>query len=369
MVFLTIMDIDFGSGWHVIGFKPRQSYFNPRDQRSTIGINVLALRMITSRIGRIGRGRQSRLELFLRCTKPFCTAKTALSTSKPEAEASDDYKPGFFSRNPAVTLGGIALGIGLYLYRNAHNKSKFAALQEPFTEDAVISPYEAWELRSKNNLTEATFTLLCEDIFRSFPTRKATVKELDQFTASKLAEVCPNGLQKAHHLERVLALIEKDASGKVDIDAFLVALSLAVKGAVEDRLRCIYKIATLADASLVTDNISERSSEDDPEEMSDIVSRSSVEKILGLLLLTSQIPSEKRVVQKDQANYFLKDYEVASPCALLQAAIQANEKQNDNPRLQSAESISFEEFSRLFRGKDICVWGECFSSTKKKMKN
>ena len=87
----------------------------------------------------------------------------------------------------------------------------------------------------------------------------------------------------------MLALIEKDASGKVDIDAFLVALSLAVKGAVEDRLRCIYKIATLADASLVTDNISERSSEDDPEEMSDIVSRSSVEKILGRILSSSWI--------------------------------------------------------------------------------
>ncbi|CCI46665.1 unnamed protein product [Albugo candida] len=314
-----------------------------------------------SRIGRIGRGRLSRWKLFERCNKPFCTAKTTTLTTKSDAETSDQYTPGFFSRNPAITLGGIALGIGIYLYRNAHNRRTFATVQEPFTENAVISPYEAWELRSKNNLTEADFKRLVEEIVRSFPLGIATIKELDQFTASKLIEICPNGLQKAHHLERVLELLQRDSSGRVNVDAFLVALSLAVKGAVEDRLRCIYTIAALSDAAWMDDDATE-----DPRE---VVSRQSVEKILDLLLLTFQIPSEKRVVEENQANFFLKDYKVASSCALLEAAIRADEKQTESPRLQTADAFSFEEFCRLLRGKDICVWGECFSNTKKKMKN
>lgn len=61
----------------------------------------------------------------------------------------------------------------------------------------------------------------------------------------------------------------------MNVDAFLVALSLAVKGAVEDRLRCIYTIAALSDAALMDDDATE-----DPRE---VVSRQSVEKILGEL--------------------------------------------------------------------------------------
>lgn len=140
-----------------------QCSVGPSSRRSRRALEALLLNlvaifdindsMIMSRIGRIGRGRLSRWKLFERCNKPFCTAKTTTLTTKTNAETSDQYTPGFFSRNPAITLGGIALGIGIYLYRNAHNRRTFATVQEPFTENAVISPYEAWELRSKNNLT------------------------------------------------------------------------------------------------------------------------------------------------------------------------------------------------------------------------
>lgn len=63
------------------------------------------------------------------------------------------YKPGIFSRNPGLTLGGIVLAIGLYVYRSSRGKRNFEAVQTPIAEAAVISPYEAWELRSSNDIT------------------------------------------------------------------------------------------------------------------------------------------------------------------------------------------------------------------------
>lgn len=68
-------------------------------------------------------------------------------------EEPPKYKPGFFSRNPGVTLGGIVLAIGLYVYRSSRNKKNFESVQTPIAEVAVISPYEAWELRSSNEIT------------------------------------------------------------------------------------------------------------------------------------------------------------------------------------------------------------------------
>lgn len=68
-------------------------------------------------------------------------------------EEAPKYKPGFFSRNPGVTLGGIVLAIGLYVYRSSRGKKNFEAVQTPIAEAAVISPYEAWELRSSNDIS------------------------------------------------------------------------------------------------------------------------------------------------------------------------------------------------------------------------
>lgn len=69
------------------------------------------------------------------------------------ADEPPKYKPGWFSRNPGVTLGGIVLAIGLYVYRGTRNKRHFDETQAPIAERAVISPYEAWELRSANDIT------------------------------------------------------------------------------------------------------------------------------------------------------------------------------------------------------------------------
>lgn len=94
--------------------------------------------------------------------KPAAASNTAAANANGEGAAAGaegeapKYKPGWFSRNPGITLGGIVLAIGLYVYRGTQNKKNFDAIQVPIAEEAVISPYEAWELRSANDVTYAS---------------------------------------------------------------------------------------------------------------------------------------------------------------------------------------------------------------------
>lgn len=95
-------------------------------------------------------------------TPPPAKDASAGTGAGQEEEEAPKYKPGWFSRNPGVTLGGIFLAIVLYIYRGSKNKKNFEALQNPIAEEAVISPYEAWELRSSNSVTYVcVFWLSC----------------------------------------------------------------------------------------------------------------------------------------------------------------------------------------------------------------
>jgi hypothetical protein len=70
-----------------------------------------------------------------------------------EEKEENKHNPSWFSRNPGITLGGIIMAIVLYVYRGSKNKKNFDKIQQSIAEEAVISPYEAWELRSTNNIT------------------------------------------------------------------------------------------------------------------------------------------------------------------------------------------------------------------------
>ncbi|KAF1316452.1 hypothetical protein FI667_g15403, partial [Globisporangium splendens] len=273
-------------------------------------------------------------------------------------EEAPKYKPGWFSRNPGITLGGILLSIGLYIYRGTQNKKNFDALQAPIAEEAVISPYEAWELRSANDITPEVYESVRAGVFKAFPTRKAAMEHFDQYLGFKLAESCPNGLRNAYHLERVLLSLERDENKKIDVDALMVAFSMTVKGAAEDRLQCLFDLATES---------SGEPQEDEPERE---ITQQQLERLLELLLKTYQIPSEKRVLAADE-KYPFQQYKAATPHDLLETDQQA---QVDAKKITAAEansrsSYTFEAFSEIMRGKTICVWGECFANSKKRMKN
>ncbi|EGZ04788.1 hypothetical protein PHYSODRAFT_342977 [Phytophthora sojae] len=318
----------------------------------------------------------------LQHTAAAATATSASSTSSTSSsstgadssnggsgEEPPKYKPGWFSRNPGVTLGGILLGSGCYIYRGSRGKKNFEALQTPIAEAAMISPYEAWELRSSNNITPETFEDVRGGVARAFPSGKASMQHFDQYLGFKLAQACPAGVSKAYHLERVLLSLEQDTDRKSDVDAQMVAFSMAVKGAVDERLRILFNLATNAPPgeALNAKSEDEKKEEADTREMT----QEQLERLLHLLLETYQIPSEKRVLAVEGAKYPFQEYVAATPSDMLKAAVQAQvaDKKITEEEARERQAYTFEAFSQIMRGKTVCLWGECFSNSKKKMKN
>ncbi|KAG1695788.1 hypothetical protein DVH05_019127 [Phytophthora capsici] len=307
-----------------------------------------------------------RLQRSLRASRAL---RLQYSTASPPAagEEPPKYKPGWFSRNPGVTLGGILLGIGFYIYRGSRGKKNFEALQNPIAESSCISPYEAWELRSSNNITPATFEDVRDGVTRAFPSGKATMQHFDQYLGFKLSQACPTGVSKAYHLERVLLSLETDNDRKSDVDAQLVAFSMAVKGAVDERLRILFNLATNAPPGEALDSNEEEKKEGETREMT----KEQLERLLHLLLETYQIPSEKRVLAVEDAKYPFQEYVAATPSDMLKSAVQAQikDKKITEEEARERQTFTFEAFSQIMRGKTVCLWGECFSNSKKKMKN
>ncbi|KAF1783432.1 hypothetical protein GQ600_2776 [Phytophthora cactorum] len=256
------------------------------------------------------------------------------------------YKPGWFSRNPGVTLGGILLGIGFYIYRGSRGKKNFEALQNPIAEAAVISPYEAWELRSSNNITPDIFEDVRAGVTKAFPSGKATMQHFDQYLGFKLAQSCPTGVSKAYHLERVLLSLETNADRKSDVDAQMVAFSMAVKGAVDERLRVLFNLATDTPAGEALGSNEEKKEEVDTREMSQ----------------EQDVPDpvEKRVLAVEDAKYPFQEYIAATPSDMLKSAVQAQikDKKITEEEARDRQTYTFEAFSQIMRARP-----------KKKMKN
>ncbi|KAJ0390610.1 hypothetical protein P43SY_011276 [Pythium insidiosum] len=92
---------------------------------------------------------------------------------------------------------------------------------------------------------------------------------------------------------------------------------------------------------------------------------------LGLLQDTYQIPSEKRVLPNEEVQYPFQEFKAATPYEMLQAAVQAqvDAKQITSEEANARSAYTFEAFSQIMKGKTVCLWGECFANSKKKMKN
>ncbi|CEG35489.1 uncharacterized protein PHALS_11368 [Plasmopara halstedii] len=307
-------------------------------------------------------------------TAPSATVTAALNSDGSKSSVSVNgsgeeppkYKPGWFSRNPGVTLGGILLGISAYIYRGSCGKNNFESLRIPIEEAAVISPYEAWELRSSNNITPEVFEDVRNGVTKAFPSGKASMQHFDQYLGFKLAQVCPTGMKKGYHLERVLLSLKTDADRKSDIDAQMVAFSMAVKGTVDERLRMLFNLATNAPAGEALKSIEEEKNNDTRE-----MTQEQMERLLQLLLETCQIPSEKRVLAIEDAKYPIQKYKVATPSELLMSAEQAqtNDTKIKKEETHNCQMYTFEAFSQIMRGKIVCLWGECFTNSKKKMRS
>lgn len=161
--------------------------------------------------------------------------------------------------------------------------------------------------------------------------------------------------------------LERDAEQKIDVDAMLVAFSMAVKGAVDERLQCLFNLATRAPVSASDDESDAEAAESvDGRE----ISQGELERLLQLLLETYQIPSEKRVLPVEE-KYPFQVYKSADAHDLLSAAVQAQvaDKKISADEANERSAYTFEAFSQIMRSKQVCLWGECFANAKKRMKN
>ncbi|ETW09565.1 hypothetical protein H310_00116 [Aphanomyces invadans] len=275
--------------------------------------------------------------------------KVAAETTKGTPPADNATpRPGFFSRHPEIFFLAGLLGIGGYIYRSSVNNKKFNAVQNDLAEKTPISPFEAYELRSQNSITPEVFDAVKKQAKRYFPSNEATVAEFDLCLGTVLQGTA---MKNTHHLERVLLSLPKNANGKVDVNLLLVAFSLAVKGSVDERLESLFALPL---ASKPTDDAT--------------LTKAQIEKVLGYVLDTFQVPSEKRVVALEDKAYPYQEYAVATPDQLLDAAVSVSIKAKTID--EGTQQFNMDQFALLMKSKAICIWGECYnSSSKKRMKN
>ncbi|KAF0751584.1 hypothetical protein AaE_006321 [Aphanomyces astaci] len=279
-------------------------------------------------------------------------AETATESKAAEVKAAATEtptpRPGFFSRHPEIVFLAGLVGIGGYIYRSSVNNKKFNEVQNDLAEKTPISPYEAYELRSQNAITPEVFDAVKKQAKRYFPSNEATVAEFDLCLGSVLQGTA---MKNTHHLERVLLSLPKNINGKIDVDLLVVAFSLAVKGSVDERLESLFALplaAKLTGSSTLT--------------------KAQVEHVLGHVLDTYQIPSEKRVVALEDKAYPYQEYAIATPGQILDAAVATSVKAKTLD--EGTEQFNLDQFALLMKSKAVCVWGECYnSSSKKRMKN
>lgn len=72
----------------------------------------------------------------------------------------------------------------------------------------------------------------------------------------------------------MLLSLKRDEQDKIDVDALMIAFSMAVKGAVEDRLQCLFDLATESTADISDDD-------DDAAEDTREITQPQFERLLG----------------------------------------------------------------------------------------
>lgn len=172
----------------------------------------------------------------------------------------------------------------------------------------------------------------------------------------------------------MLLSLERDEDHKCNVDAMLVAFSMAVKGGVDDRLRCLFNLAANAPAAspvVAVDADADPEAQPEPVEDAREVSQPELERLLQFLLETYQIPSEKRVVAVEDVKFPFQEYKAAEPHDLLEAAVQAqvDAKKITAEEANARSAYTFDAFAQIMRSKPVCLWGECFANGKKRMKN
>ena len=179
-------------------------------------------------------------------------------------------------------------------------------------------------------------------------------------------------LQLGHYLDRVVLCTQPEEGREVDVLVFLCALSLSLNSDVEER------VAALLDAMLALTGGGEGGEEGEGKK----IDRRALEKLLGGLVATAQVPAEVLVKPDKTKEYPFQSYEVASIEEIVDKAIvegkerhekrvkdakKAGEELPGPPPLGGEEGgregggrLNLDELVQMLETKAICAWGECY---------
>ena len=180
-------------------------------------------------------------------------------------------------------------------------------------------------------------------------------------------------LQMGHYLDRVVLCTqpEEGREGKeVEVLVFLCALSLSLNLDVEERVAALY------DAMVVFTGGGGGGGGAGEE----FIDRRALEKLLGGLVATAQVPAEVLVKPDKTKEYPFQSYEVASIEEIVDKAI-VEGKERHEKRVKDAKKageelpgppplaeeggreggrLSLDEVVQMLETKAICAWGECY---------
>lgn len=221
---------------------------------------------------------------------------------------------------------------------------------------------------------QALFHEVAAAVVAAFPERKASSYQALIEVVAKVLGGHGKRLQMGHYLDRVVLCTqpEEGREGReVDVLVFLCALSLSLNLDVDERVAALFDTMLVLRGGL------------GGEGGGGYMDRRALEKLLGGLVATAQVPAEVLVQPDKTMEYPFQSYKVASIEEIVDKAIVEGKERYEKrvkdakkagreppvpPPLAGEEGgrpgdggrLSLEGLVQMLETKAICAWGECY---------
>ncbi|KAL7535335.1 hypothetical protein ACHAWF_005137 [Thalassiosira exigua] len=300
-------------------------------------------------------------------SEPGASQSQSQSDKKSEQSKGDKSKKDdsniFLDNLGKIFLSTIGLILAMLLRSTKSNNSR-TALREDVESTALLDPLEIDDLRLANaDFTVEVWEKVAERVKAEFPDRDEVSYPEFLSVATRAMEEAKGegfGVQLGHLVDRVvIAELERartkregDGEGGGDLSRtelplpfLFAALSLALHGAVSDRVRVLYEsMPREMDAS------------SEPK-----VSGERVARMIQHLQSTCQLVPDAQIVETDSKVPY-QTYRVGTGEELTKRAREGygGKKGSAGVTKDPEGPVSLEEFHAILKSKTVCAWGECY---------
>lgn len=291
------------------------------------------------------------------------TAATKAGSTKKTKSPGDI----FLDNLGTIFLSGIGLLI-LALIRSSRGTSNKNNLRALIETTAALDPFEIDDLRVANDqFTPEVFRKICDELRNKHGWTMDQIVDYKLFVSAVMNEMKKlKGdaftIQLGHLVDRVIVSIienmdkegyssERNVENEefLEMRLLLVALSLATKSSVRERVEMLYDI-------ILDDHIDTGKKE--------VVHQSDVSKMVGHLQKTCQLVPDAQIIESD-TKYPAQEYLVGTPEQLLIHAKEMKKDELSTDALEDNENgWSCDDFHHILRSRAVCAWGECYVKTK-----